>query len=59
MDITRRDQTYTGASDRRIDDLIDLAEQGIARTCQMCGAPGRTRTGSWIKTVGDALVSER
>lgn len=39
--------------DPRIDELIDAAEREAAHTCEFCGAPGRARSGGWIKTTCD------
>jgi hypothetical protein len=39
------------ANDARIGVLIAQAERVAARTCEVCGAPGRARGNGWIRTV--------
>ncbi|MGI8677454.1 MAG: hypothetical protein ACR2LX_01955 [Jatrophihabitans sp.] len=46
-------------SDPRIDDLIERAEKIAARTCELCGAPGRARGAGWIKTLCDPHATSR
>lgn len=36
--------------------LISEAESESARTCEMCGAPGKTRGGGWLVTLCDGCA---
>ncbi|MEV5890252.1 hypothetical protein [Nonomuraea fuscirosea] len=36
--------------------LVHAAEQESARTCEYCGAPGRSRDRPWIKTLCDTCA---
>lgn len=45
--------------DQRIDELVDAAERAAARTCELCGAPGRARGKGWIRTVCDEHAGGR
>lgn len=43
---------YTGG-DERIMGLVLMAESWAARTCEVCGAPGRLRGKGWLYTACD------
>jgi hypothetical protein len=38
---------------------VDFAERMSARTCEVCGARGKLRTGGWVRTLCDAHEAER
>jgi hypothetical protein len=38
---------------------VEFAERMSARTCELCGARGRLRTGGWVRTLCDAHEAER
>jgi hypothetical protein len=38
---------------------VDFAERMSARTCEECGAPGKLRTGGWLRTLCDTHEAER
>ena len=44
---------YTNTGNDVIYALIDLAETLSERTCEVCGAPGKSRGGGWIRTLCD------
>ncbi|MEF2554011.1 hypothetical protein VQ042_22160 [Aurantimonas sp. A2-1-M11] len=37
---------HNGGED--IETMVDAADEEAQRTCEVCGAPGRKRTGGWI-----------
>lgn len=39
--------------------LIDAAEEASYTICEVCGEPGKTRGGGWIKTLCDKHEEER
>jgi hypothetical protein len=49
---------YTGG-DEKIQGMVRMAEAWADRSCEECGAPGRTREGGWIKTLCDHHEAER
>lgn len=49
---------YTGG-DSYIDGLVDMAESWASHTCEECGAPGKSRSGGWIRTLCDVHEAER
>jgi hypothetical protein len=49
---------YTGG-DEKIQGMVRMAEAWADRSCEECGAPGRTREGGWIKTLCDYHEAER
>ena len=50
---------YVDREDSEISAMISLAEEMSSRTCEVCGCPGTTRPGSWIKTLCDKHAEER
>lgn len=57
---------YTNGYDDYIDGVIAMAESMSARTCEVCGVPGRQTKGGWVQTLcvrcakqkGEDLYSE-
>lgn len=45
---------YVGSASREAHDRIWAAEQESAKTCEECGAPGKTGGESWLKTLCDS-----
>jgi len=43
---------YTGGDDY-VDGVVSMAESISAKTCEVCGAPGKLREGGWLKTLCD------
>ena len=41
---------YYSGGDDAIDGMVRMAESWAARSCEECGAPGKSRDGGWIKT---------
>lgn len=50
---------YVDREDSEISAMISLAEEMSSRTCEVCGCPGTTRPGRWIKTLCDKHAEER
>lgn len=50
---------YYGGGDDAIDGMVRMAESWAARSCEECGAPGKSRDGGWIKTLCDKHFDER
>lgn len=50
---------YTNGNANYVDGLINMAESMSARTCETCGAPGKTRQGPWIRTLCDEHAKEQ
>lgn len=48
----------SGASDD-VRNYITFAECMASRTCEVCGSPGKSRQGGWIKTLCDTHHRER
>lgn len=44
---------YVNGSDEYVDGLIAMAEGMSYRTCEVCGNPGKTRAGGWVRTLCD------
>lgn len=44
---------YVDNCDEYVDAVIAMAEDASGRTCEVCGGPGRTRGGGWIRTLCD------
>lgn len=44
---------YIGSGSNEIFDRIAQAENDSNRTCEVCGAPGVSRRGGWIRTLCD------
>ena len=50
---------YYSGGDDAIDGMVRMAESWAARSCEECGAPGKSRDGGWIKTLCDHHEAER
>ena len=46
-------RVYTSLHDEEISEAIQNYEELSAETCEVCGAPGKLRRGSWIKCLCD------
>jgi len=42
-----------GVANAEIETIISFAEMMSEVTCEVCGAPGESRSGSWVKTLCD------
>lgn len=49
---------YTGG-DEHISGMVTMAEVWAHRSCEVCGNPGTSRSGGWIKTLCDEHEAER
>ena len=50
---------YIGEESLEMSARIDEAESESFQTCEECGAPGKARTGSWVKTLCDTHAEAR
>lgn len=50
---------YYDGGDDRVYGMVRMAESWAAKTCETCGAPGKSREGGWIKTLCDHHEEER
>lgn len=50
---------YYDGGDDHIDGMVRMAEAWAEHSCEECGAPGKRRNGSWLRTVCDFHVVER
>jgi hypothetical protein len=50
---------YVDRSDSAVDALISMAESMSYRTCEVCGSPGKSRNGGWIRTLCDTHAAEQ
>ena len=48
-----------GDVDEQMDGMIDFAESLSYTICEECGAPGKLRSGGWIRTLCDKHEEER
>jgi hypothetical protein len=48
-----------GDIDEQMDGMIDFAESLSYTICEECGAPGKLRSGGWIRTLCDKHEEER
>lgn len=48
---------YFDGGDEKIYTMVDLAESFSARTCEVCGSPGKLREGGWVTTRCDIHAS--
>ena len=44
---------YVSSCSAELGLMIDIAEEQSLHVCESCGAPGKRRAGSWIKTLCD------
>lgn len=49
---------YCDNSTEEIDQLIRAAENKSYVTCEVCGQPGKFRTGGWVKTLCDVHAKD-
>lgn len=49
---------YVGAASQRQRAMISLAESLSRRTCEICGAPGKSIQGDWIRTRCDTHIAD-
>lgn len=50
---------YFDGGDEYVEGLVRMAECWADRSCEICGKPGRSRSGGWIKTLCDEHDAER
>lgn len=50
---------YYRGGDEYVRGLVDLAESMSGVTCEECGAPGKRRSGGWLRTLCDTHAKER
>lgn len=50
---------YVGSAPHEAFDLIDAAEAESTRTCERCGAVGKTRDAGWIWTLCDVCWAKK
>jgi len=50
---------YYEGGDDTIRGMVRMAEAWASRTCETCGAPGKSRDSGWIKTLCDEHEAER
>ena len=48
-----------GDVDEQMDGMIDFAESLSYTICEECGAPGKLRSGGWVRTLCDKHEEER
>lgn len=50
---------YYEGGDEQIYGMVRMAESWADNTCEVCGHPGKSRGGGWIKTLCDEHEAER
>ena len=50
---------YYDGGDDTINGMVRMAEAWADASCEVCGAPGKSRNGGWIKTLCDKHEAER
>lgn len=50
---------YYQGGDDTVDGMVRMAESWAARTCEVCGTPGKSRSGGWIRTLCDAHAAPK
>ncbi len=50
---------YVDGGSNELQAQIELAEAMSYRTCETCGAPGRPRSGGWVRTLCDTHAAAR
>lgn len=50
---------YYDGGDDRVDGMVTMAESWADHSCEECGKPGKSRDGSWIRTLCDEHEAER
>jgi hypothetical protein len=49
---------YYSGGDASIDGMVRMAESWASRSCEVCGKPGESRSGGWIRTLCDEHEAE-
>ncbi len=49
---------YSGGDSSYIRGVVDMAEQMSYRTCEVCGAPGKSNGGPYVRTLCDKHAKE-
>jgi hypothetical protein len=44
---------YYDGGDDKISGMVSMAESWAGHSCETCGAPGKSRSGGWIRTLCD------
>ena len=52
-------RVYMERSDEKVDNLIKVAEDVCAETCETCGGAGKLRNGGWITVKCDACMEAK
>lgn len=50
---------YYDGGDPAIAGMVTMAESWAAHACEECGAPGKSRSGGWIRTLCDEHEAQR
>jgi hypothetical protein len=50
---------YYSGGDDVVDGMIRMAESWASHSCEVCGKPGESRSGGWIRTLCDEHEAER
>ena len=50
---------YYDGGDEHIGGMVRMAESWAAHSCEVCGKPGKSRSGGWIRTLCDEHEVER
>ncbi len=50
---------YIGIASDEVHERISLAEKESYHTCDMCGKPGKRRSGGWVRTLCDEHAQGR
>jgi hypothetical protein len=50
---------YYDGGDDEVSGMVRMAESWASHSCEECGAPGKSRSGGWIKTLCDTHEAER
>lgn len=50
---------YYDGGDDCVDGMVRMAESWAARSCEVCGKPGKSRDSGWIRTLCDEHEAER
>ena len=50
---------YYDGGDDCVDGMVRMAESWAARSCEICGKPGKSRDSGWIRTLCDEHEAER
>ena len=50
---------YYDGGDDAVDGMVRMAEAWADKHCEVCGKPGKSRSGGWVKTLCDEHHAER